>query len=367
MNNPFNLFMPDTRDQNWVNRIQERYQNPQKYKEHLKKQADEDWEQSKKGGVSEEMSIKEAQRKKQVAEDKRRREEEERIAEEKRIADEKRIAEEKRIAALGPNFPKVWDLSYVREDPQKIFRKKMDDTLDWDFFIFKAYVDENNFFMTKFYENPDELKWKNTEKVKDIRKSKFDIKQNFFNSVASMYVLTWRSGFSIENVKCDRNTKVITSLCKFYFYFWFKRFQKQPALLEKHLTRADYKFLISKLKLYHTWDHKYEQTGRVWGSQVKKLNDEYGHRNWDSLRSVGRYGSGYTFRVINQTLPVSPEKQYIRFIRPTSNGLNSLGQTFLMQSIEAFIYSVLGAQANSHFSIVNQEGRSYQTQTIFPN
>ena len=148
-------------------------------------------------------------------------------------------------------------------------------------------------------------------------------------------------------------------------YFWFKRFQKQPGLLEKHLTRNDYKFLMGKLKLYHTWDHKYEQTSRVWGSQVKKLNEQYGHGNWDSLRITGRYGSGYTFRVINQTLPVSPEKQYIRFIRPSSKGLNSLRQTFFMQSIEAFIYAVLGSQANSHFSIVNQGGRSFQTQSIF--
>ena len=62
---------------------------------------------------------------------------------------------------------------------------------------------------------------------------------------------------------------------------------------------------------------------------------------------------------------MGPEKQYVRFIRPKSNGLNSLGQTLLMQSIEGYIYSVLGSQANSHFSIVNQGGRSYQTQTIF--
>ena len=180
-----------------------------------------------------------------------------------------------------------------------------------------------------------------------------------------MYVLTWKSGFSVQNVNYVKNTKVLNSLSKFHLYFWYKRFQKQPELLEKHLTRNDYKFLMGKLKLYYTWDNKYEQTSRVWGSQVKRLNEEYGHGDWDSLRVTGRYGSGYTFRVINQTLPVSPEKQYIRFIRPTSKGLDSLGQTFFMQSIEVFIYAVLGSQANSHFSIVNQGGRSFQTQSIF--
>ena len=136
-------------------------------------------------------------------------------------------------------------------------------------------------------------------------------------------------------------------------------------LLRRHLDPSDYKFLMSKLRLYHTWDEKYEQTHRIWGLQVQKLNERYGRGNWDNLRSTGRYHSGYSFRVINQTLPSAPEKQFIRFIRPTSEGLNSLGQTLLMQSIEAFIYACLGSQADSRFSIVNQGGKSLQTQKIF--
>ena len=122
---------------------------------------------------------------------------------------------------------------------------------------------------------------------------------------------------------------------------------------------------MGKLRLYHTWDEKYEQTHRIWGLQVQKLNERYGNGNWDNLRIVGKYGSGYSFRVINQTLPSTPERQFIRFIRPTSEGLNSLGQTLLMQSIEAFIYSILGSQADSRFSIVQQGGKSLQTQVIF--
>ena len=71
--------------------------------------------------------------------------------------------------------------------------RKKDGTLDWNFFNFKIYVDESNYFMSNFYENLDDFKWRNTEKVKNIRKSKFNIKENFFNSVAAMYVLTWKS------------------------------------------------------------------------------------------------------------------------------------------------------------------------------
>ena len=99
MNNLFNAFLPDTRDRNWVEKMKERYQNPERYKEHLKEQSEEHWEQSKTGGVSEEMSIAEAQQKRRVPEEKR-------LAGEKRLAEEKRLVVEKRLKEIGPNFPK---------------------------------------------------------------------------------------------------------------------------------------------------------------------------------------------------------------------------------------------------------------------
>ena len=105
-------------------------------------------------------------------------------------------------------------------------------------------------------------------------------------------------------------------------------------------------------------------TPQIW----RDLNKKYGHGNWKNLRvHNSHYGGqiGYSYQVIDKTLPVNPEKQFVRFMRENSNGLNSLGQTFLVQSIEAFIYSILGAQADSRFSIVNQGGKSLQTQQIF--
>ena len=219
----------------------------------------------------------------------------------------------------------------------------------------------------QIFEDPDELKWKNTHKVKDIRKSKFDINENFFNAVASMYVLTWKSGFSLENINYSKNSKIVQSLSKFHLYFWFKRFQKQPDLLRRHLDASDYKFLMSRLRVYHTYLNKFDHTSQVWGNQIKDLNKKYGHANWKNLRvHNSHYGQiGFSYEIIDKTLPVNPENQFKRFIREKSNGLNSLGQTFLVQSIEAFVYAILGSQADSRFSIVNQGGKSLQTQKIF--
>ena len=121
----------------------------------------------------------------------------------------------------------------------------------------------------------EELKWKNTEKVKDIRKSKFNINEHFFNAVASMYVLTWKSGFSLENISYSKNSKILQSLCKFHLYFWFKRFQKQPDLLRRHLDPSDYKFLMNNLKLYHTYLDKMDYTKRIWDYEIRDLNKNY--------------------------------------------------------------------------------------------
>ena len=351
MNNPFefNSFLPEAQDRNWVNRMKERYQNPEKYKQHLKEQEDASWEQAKTGGINEEMSRK-------LAEEKR----------EKEIA-RKKAEEEKKIEELGPNFPKVWDLSYVKENLQKIFKKESNDEIDWSFFKFKVFVNETDYFDTNFYENLEDLKRKNTEKVKDIRKSKFNINENFFNAIASMYVLTWKSGFSLENISYNGNSKILQSLCKFHLYFWFKRFQKQPDLLRRHLDTNDYKFLMNEMKLYHTYLDKFDHTRRIWGYQVRDLNEKYGHGNWKNLRvHNSHYGQiGYSYQVLNETLPVNPEKQFVRFMREKSDGLNSLGQTFLVQSIEAFVYSILGSQADSRFSTVNQGEKFLQSQQIF--
>ena len=142
------------------------------------------------------------------------------------------------------------------------------------------FVNETDFFHTDSYEDPKGLKWKNTENLKDIRKSKFNINENFFNAIASMYVLTWKSGFSLENIMYDKNSKILQSLCKFHLYFWFKRFQKQPDLLRRHLDSDDYKFLMNKIKIHKTYLNKFDHTRRIWGYQIRELDKKYGRANW---------------------------------------------------------------------------------------
>ena len=56
---------------------------------------------------------------------------------------------------------------------------------------------------------------------------------------------------------------------------------------------------------------------------------------------------------------------YKLFISKESNGLTALGQLLFQQSVESYVYSVLGSQASTRWPIVGQGAKSLQTQVVF--
>ncbi len=53
------------------------------------------------------------------------------------------------------------------------------------------------------------------------------------------------------------------------------------------------------------------------------------------------------------------------FIATTTNGLTKIGQKLFQQSIESYVYAILGAQAKTRWSIVGEGAKSLQTQDVF--
>ncbi len=53
------------------------------------------------------------------------------------------------------------------------------------------------------------------------------------------------------------------------------------------------------------------------------------------------------------------------FIATTTDGLTKIGQKLLQQSVESYVYAVLGAQASLRFPIVGEGAKSLQTQDKF--
>ena len=61
----------------------------------------------------------------------------------------------------------------------------------------------------------------------------------------------------------------------------------------------------------------------------------------------------------------SVDHDYLSLIAYESNGLTSVGRKLFQESIESYVYSVLGAQAKTRWSIVNMGAKSSQTQDVF--
>ena len=54
-----------------------------------------------------------------------------------------------------------------------------------------------------------------------------------------------------------------------------------------------------------------------------------------------------------------------KFIRDDSQGITKIGQLFLQKAAEAYVYCVLGAQAQTRWKIVGDGAKNLQTQEIF--
>ena len=148
--------------------------------------------------------------------------------------------------------------------------------------------------------------------------------------IAATYVSTFLSGISLMNLKSNPNTpNVITSLARYHLYYSIKKFMKNPKLLDK--------YNLSGMKKYIPVAHK-------------------------SVESTGRDGDGHKW-FPKVTVEFS-DHDYLSLIPYESSGLTVIGKKLFQESIESYVYAVLGALAKTRWSIVNMGAKSSQTQDV---
>ena len=81
-----------------------------------------------------------------------------------------------------------------------------------------------------------------------------------------------------------------------------------------------------------------------------------------SRNNTGQIGISYMKRGAQTVRSLD---DYKLFIASQSNGLTKTGQLLLQESIESFVYCVLGSQANTRWPIVGRSAMSLQTQEVF--
>ena len=89
--------------------------------------------------------------------------------------------------------------------------------------------------------------------------------------------------------------------------------------------------------------------------------------NKANIRNARHYGGGIgiEYEEVDKVLPMDESNDWKKFIRDDSQGITKIGQLFLQKAAEAFVYCILGAQAQTRWKIVGQGAKSLQTQESF--
>ena len=104
--------------------------------------------------------------------------------------------------------------------------------------------------------------------------------------------------------------------------------------------------------------------GNIYVYSQGATKTEYDYPDWMKFGDAG--GKGINGDLIYYIRPeTSAANQYDWFAPKTAAGLTQAGVSRINQSIEAFVYCILGAQVNVRSSILGEGGRAKEAQTEF--
>ena len=249
--------------------------------------------------------------------------------------------------------------------PDAIFRPNKD--FKMNVHTFKVYVTETENFLTKLetikpvYDKPPET---------FINTIPFDYHSNsYFCSLAACYVAMFKSGISedhLTNNFPNSHSNIVTSIVRFYLHFHLSRFMRNPNLLDQYLTGDDKRTIRKYTPVRETWVRRTVSSHANIGTWYYGLPVSEQKRIRRQKYHLTKYGGSFIeFEYLTGRSPFDVENDYKTFIPKTSRGLTKVGQKLFQQSIEAFVYSVLGAQAKTRWSITGQGAKSLQTQEVF--
>ncbi len=221
---------------------------------------------------------------------------------------------------------------------------------------FKVYVTDDDYFVA----NLPSLDITNTSSL-------YYEKNSYLTAIIAAYVSTYVCGISTKHLEYNNQTPgIITSMVRYHLYYQMSRFLTYPKKLERYLSLVPNS--VKKHKPTHVgWVDAYDQ-GReeinTWLLEKQKEGELRKIRKWSYSKNSHGYVTGIKYQKVGGHFPNSVD-DYKMFIATTTNGLTKIGQKLFQQSIESCVYSILGAQAKTRWSIVGEGAKSLQTQDVF--
>ena len=195
--------------------------------------------------------------------------------------------------------------------------------------------------------------------------SSLDYKQNpYLIAIIAAYVSTYVCGISTKHMEFnDQTPGIVTSMVRYHLYYQMNRFLTYPSKLERYVSR-----LPNSVKRHKptndVWTKAYHQGSEELLTWLSEQKDRHKIRNYRYSKNARGTVTGITYEKITGQSP-KDVNDYKMFIATTTDGLTKIGQKLLQQSVESYVYAVLGAQASLRFPIVGEGAKSLQTQDKF--
>ncbi len=195
--------------------------------------------------------------------------------------------------------------------------------------------------------------------------SSSDYKQNpYLIAIIAAYVSTYVCGISTKHMEFnDQTPGIVTSMVRYHLYYQISRFLRDPNKLDRYISKVPDS--VKKHKPTNdVWTKAYHQGSEELLTWLSDQKDRHKLRNYHYSKNAKGVVTGIAYEKITGQSPKSVD-DYKMFVATKTDGLTKLGQKLLQQSVESYVYAVLGAQASLRFPIVGEGAKSLQTQDKF--
>ncbi len=155
---------------------------------------------------------------------------------------------------------------------------------------------------------------------------------------------------------------IITSMVR-YLYYQISKFLRDPSKLDRYISHVP-NFVKKHKPTTDVWSDAYDQGKEEINTWLNEQKDKSKIRNYCYSKNSKGYVTGITYQKITGQSP-NDVNDYKMFIATTTDSLTKTGQKLLQESTESYVYSVLGVQAKTRWSIVGEGAKSLQTQDVF--
>ncbi len=219
---------------------------------------------------------------------------------------------------------------------------------------FKVYVKDDKYFEASL--TPFSLFMINTLSA-DYKKNPYLI------AIIAAYVSTYVCGISAQHMEFNKDTPgIITSIVRYHLYYQISKFLKDPSKLDRYISHVP-NFVKKHKSTSPVWSDEFDSTRSEINSWLLSRKDRDQIRNWKYHNNPRGEQTGITYEKITGHSP-NDVNDYKKIIATTTDGLTKIGQK-LQQSVESYVYAVLGAHAKTRWPIVGEGAKSLQTQEVF--